>query len=138
MLSKKGRVGTLNANLLDRTWKSDMPAENQTEPNWGITVFKQSENVIRRDVAGETVLVPLAPSGAADMEYLYRMNAVGAAVWDAMDGRATAGQLVDAVLASFDTDREDSGPVSREEIEKDVRFFLADLEKAGLVARQNA
>ena len=115
-------------------------------------VYARSDKVIRRDVGGETVLVPVAASGAADLEYLYRMNAVGAAVWDLLDGRRTITEISAHVRASFDISRQDPGQIraafdtsdtSRQssaenpadKVEEDVRTFLADLEEAKLVSR---
>ncbi len=109
---------------------------NDSETNWRKVVFARSENVVRRDVAGETILVPLTPSGAADVEYLYRMNAVGTAVWDAMDGRSDAFGIVATVLSEFDTSGDGAeGGIPRESVERDVRGFLDDLEKSGLANR---
>jgi hypothetical protein len=77
--------------------------------NWHSDVYARSDKVIRRDVGGETVLVPVAASGAADLEYLYRMNAVGAAVWDLLDGRRTITEIAGQIRASFDISRQDPG-----------------------------
>lgn len=106
--------------------------------DWRDAVFVRAENVIRRDVAGETVLVPIALSGAADLEYLYRMNAVGAAVWDALDGRRSVGAVIERIASSFAPSADASGPDGPrpQEIEEDVRSFLGDLEEAGLAERR--
>ncbi|HUT25769.1 MAG TPA: PqqD family protein [Sumerlaeia bacterium] len=106
--------------------------------DWHNAVFVRAENVIRRDVAGETVLVPVAPSGAADLECLYRMNAVGAAVWDALDGRTPVSAVVERIASSFGPSTDASGPdgPQPQEIEEDVRSFLGDLEEAGLAERR--
>jgi hypothetical protein len=98
------------------------------DSSWPDAVFARSEHVIRRDVGGETVLVPIASSGAADLEYLYRMNAVGAAVWDLLDGQRTVAEISQRVRDSFEG--------SPDSVEKDVRAFLADLEEAKLVNRR--
>jgi hypothetical protein len=79
--------------------------------NWQNAVYARSDKVIRRDVGGETVLVPVAASGAADLEYLYRMNAVGAAVWDLLDGRRTITEIAAQIRASFDISRQDPGQI---------------------------
>ena len=105
-------------------------------------VFVRSAGVVRRDVGGETVLVPVAPSGSADLEYLYRMNPVGAAVWDALDGSANVAGVVDRVVSRFDPEPVDPGfsslslpSLSRDTVEADVLSFMLDLEEAKLVAR---
>jgi len=123
------------ANPLRDTRTESMAAAN----NWLNDVYARSDQVIRRDVAGETVLVPVAASGAADLEYLYRMNAVGAAVWDLLDGRRTVAEVAGQVREAFDTcgsSRQSSGENPADRIEEDVRAFLADLEEAKLVIRR--
>ena len=74
-------------------------------------IYARSEKVIRRDVGGETVLVPVAASGAADLEYLYRMNAVGAAVWDLLNGRRTITEVAAQIRAAFDMSRQDPAQI---------------------------
>jgi len=128
----------------------DTRAESMAAGNsWHSDVYARSDKVIRRDVGGETVLVPVAATGAADLEYLYRMNAVGAAVWDLLDGRRTITEIAGQIRASFDISRQDPGQIrasfdtSRQgsaedpadKVEEDVRAFLADLEEAKLVSR---
>ena len=105
-------------------------------------VFVRSVSVVRRDVGDETVLVPVAPSGAADLEYLYRINSVGAAVWDALDGSANVARVVNRILSRFDVESVDpdsstpsEAPLSRDTVEADILSFMLDLEEAKLVAR---
>jgi len=121
--------------------------------SWHNAAYACSDKVIRRDVGGETVLVPVAASGAADLEYLYRMNAVGAAVWDLLDGRRTISEIAGQIRAAFDMSRQDPGQIRAafdtsdvspqgsgqnpaDKVEEDVRAFLADLEEAKLVSRR--
>ena len=118
--------------------KAAPKARKMTSDNdWQSIVFARSENVVRRDVGGETVLVPVAGDGVADLEYLYRMNPVGAAVWDALDGHTAVGELVDRVMSSFDASGPDSGGKTRKEVEEDVRSFLVELDEARLVRRKS-
>jgi len=97
------------------------------------TIFSRDESVIRREVGGETVLVPVHPSGAADVEYLYRTNAVGAAVWGALDGRATLREVVARIREGFDLSDDTAA-----DVEADVIAYLADMEEAGLVVRADS
>ena len=97
----------LSANPLRDTRAESMAAGN----NWHNAAYARSDKVIRRDVGGETVLVPVAASGAADLEYLYRMNAVGAAIWDLLDGRRTITEISAQIYASFDMSRQDPGQI---------------------------
>jgi len=90
----------------------DVRAESMAAgDNWRNNVYARSDKVIRRDVGGETVLVPVAASGAADLEYLYRMNAVGAAVWDLLNGRRTITEIAAQIRAAFDMSRQDPAQI---------------------------
>lgn len=116
------------------------------DPPWGHRVYSRSQDVVRREVAGETVLVPVAASGAADLEYLYRLNPVGGAVWDALDGRTPLSEIAREIAGVFGPP-EDSAPdqnpqegevmppgdaLSPQEVEEDIRSFIMDLEEARL------
>ena len=93
------------------------------------------DRFVRREVGGETVLVPVrGGDGVADVEYLYRLNGVGAIVWDALVAGQALGDAVERVLAASDF-----GPVpetaARVQVEADVAAFVGDLEEAGLARR---
>ena len=57
--------------------------------------YSRNPRVIRRQVGGETVLVPLAGPDAANLEYLYRLNATGSALWDLLEKPLSADELTD-------------------------------------------
>jgi hypothetical protein len=89
--------------------------------------YVQSKKVIQREVAGETVLVPIA-GGCVDLEYLYRLNDVGAAVWQALDAPTTLNSVIDNVCNQFQTDDYDP-----RDIPGHIRLFIDELHEAGLV-----
>lgn len=115
------------------------------------------DRFVRREVGGETVLVPIrgndiapapgdasssasaavaspssaGPSAVADVEYLYRLNGVAAIVWDAIIAGETLGQAVERVLAAFDFGATPPSD-ARAQVQADVAAFAADLEEAGL------
>jgi hypothetical protein len=56
---------------------------------------------------------------------MYELNFSGALVWEALDGKKTAGDLAKLVADNFDVE-----PV---QAERDVQNLIADLERIGLV-----
>lgn len=58
---------------------------------------------------------------------IFELNLVGADVWKLCDGERTVAQIVDELIESYE--------VSREELERDVRAFVADMEGRGWLER---
>lgn len=81
-------------------------------------------DVIVREVAGETLLVPVR-GRLADLQDLFVLNEVGAWLWPLLDGSRSTADLATAVVAEFDVDDERAAA--------DVRAFLLRLEEAGLL-----
>jgi hypothetical protein len=57
------------------------------------------------------------------------LNRVGARVWDLMDGARSLGEILEIVLSEYDT--------NPEELEKDVRDFVRDLERSHMLEQEN-
>jgi hypothetical protein len=87
-------------------------------------VFKKHENVVTREIVGETILVPIRRK-LVDMQKLFCLNPVAAFVWERLDGRRTLGEVRDAVLEAFE--------VAPGEAEADIRAFIAELAAADLI-----
>jgi hypothetical protein len=79
---------------------------------------------VSREIAGETIVVPIC-AGVGDMEAVYTFNEVGGHLWQLLKERRAMGDLVDWVGGNFD--------VTPEAAEADVRGFLEELQKLGLV-----
>ena len=88
------------------------------------TVCRKVGESAVRTFDGETVLVPLA-SGIADVDSIFVMNAVGAAIWELVDGARSVTAISDALAERFD--------VSPEQALADAREFLGELAGARLV-----
>ncbi len=86
--------------------------------------FIQDKGVVTRQIAGETVLVPIR-SGAADLDFIYTSNDTGTTIWESLDGEKTVDQIVETICREYD--------VPEEEATQDVMDFLSALEAAGLV-----
>jgi hypothetical protein len=73
-------------------------ATGPQEPAW----YRRTEGVVRREVGGETVLVPAGTGGALELEYLYRLNSVGGVIWQALKEPITLEKLFLKVSEEFD------------------------------------
>ena len=80
--------------------------------------------VVCREIAGETILVPIRDC-AADMRRMYALNPSAAFVWARIDGRRTLGEIVDDLLETFDGD-----PAAAQ---SDVEAFVATALAEGLL-----
>ena len=87
-------------------------------------VFRRKEEIVTRKIAGETILVPIRGK-LANMQRLFVLNPVAEYVWDRIDGKTSGDDIRRGVLADFE--------VGREEAEKDIRDFIAELLDADLI-----
>ena len=87
-------------------------------------VFARSARIVGRRIAGEYVLVPLVTHGA-DLDAIYNLNAVGAFIWERLDGRTAGAQIVAALLESF--------AVEPGQAEADYLDFVGRLQALGAV-----
>lgn len=94
------------------------------ERHVGGALLAKSGNVVTRNVAGETIIVPVS-NGVGNLEAIFTLNEVGGAIWQLLDGR-TATEAVAAVIArEYDVDEA--------EARQDVSEFLGILKSKGLV-----
>ena len=90
-------------------------------------VFRPSDDVVAREIEGELILVPLA-AGIGDAEdELYSLNEAGRAVWVALDGRRSLGEVAAALSDEF--------AASAGEIERDVLGLVDELADRKLVEK---
>lgn len=73
---------------------------------------------IKRDVAGDTVLVPVGKT-VLESNGLFVMNELGAFIWDLLPGAENEEDICKAVLTEYE--------VSPEEAAKDIAEFLETL-----------
>lgn len=88
------------------------------------TSFRQNEDVIARQIAGETLLVPIR-GDLAGMQRLFALDKVGEHIWQLLEAPTASEALVESVLAHFE--------VGQEQAQADVHEFLAELLGAGLI-----
>ena len=87
-------------------------------------VLRPKGESVRREIAGETILVPIR-GRTADMQSIYALNSTAAFIWDRIDGRRTVGELLEGTLSTFDVER----GLALEHLES----FLAHAQANGLV-----
>lgn len=87
-------------------------------------VFRKAEDLVSREIAGETIIVPIRGK-LADMRHVFALNFVARHLWDAIDGRRTFGEWCDAILARFDVE-----PAA---VEADCAELVGALLAAGLI-----
>lgn len=82
------------------------------------------KELIKREIAGETVLVPVGKS-VYDANGLFVMNELAAFIWDLLPNVDTEAEICKAVLAEYD--------VSEETAAQDVAEFLDKLRQMGIL-----
>jgi Coenzyme PQQ synthesis protein D (PqqD) len=80
--------------------------------------------IVSRDVAGETIVVPIC-SGGADLDSVYMFNPVGQELWVLLAECRTGEELAKWVTTHYQ--------VEAERAFADVYGYLAELRKVGLI-----
>ena len=86
--------------------------------------FLRNSNLVSREVAGETVVVPIC-RGVGDLDSIFTFNGVGTYLWALLAEGRTAAELCQFVEQRY--------AVSADMAQADVRSFLSDLQEIGLV-----
>lgn len=86
--------------------------------------YARSQNVVKREIAGEIFLVPVKQK-LADMQNLFVLHGSGELIWNSLDDTPSQQALVDVICESYDVSCEDAG--------KDVDSFLSALLEAELI-----
>ena len=88
------------------------------------TVLSKREEIISREIAGETILVPIRGK-LVDLQHIFSLNPVGAHVWRELDGKRSLAEVRDSVLEAFE--------VEHDRASADVQEFVAELVDAELI-----
>ncbi len=81
--------------------------------------ISQNKDILASNIDEEKVMM------SVEKGLYYGLNPVGSQLWDLLEKNITVSSLIDAVLLKYDVDREDC--------ERDVLEFLADLYKKGIL-----
>lgn len=87
---------------------------------------RQNPAVVTREIAGETLLVPVR-GRLAQLQQLFVLNPVAHFIWQQLDGTRDVAALHGAVLERFE--------VEADEARRDLLSLLHDLAEAGLLAQ---
>lgn len=87
-------------------------------------VFRPKGETVRREIAGETILVPIR-GRTADMQSLFALNPTAAFIWERIDGTRSVGEILEETVAAFE--------VGREEAREHLLSFLAHAQTQDLV-----
>lgn len=88
-------------------------------------VFKQQDDVVARDIVGETILVPIRGK-LADMQRIFSIDTTAEYIWRQIDGKSTLGTIYENVLDTFDVDQDQA--------REDMLSFINDLENNTLIS----
>jgi hypothetical protein len=93
-----------------------------------MTNIRRADGYVSRGFGAETVIVPVR-AGAANLEAIFTMNAVGSAIWSRLqiEGPVALDELARAVAREFE--------ISEEAAKPDVAEFVDLLLSKGLAVR---
>ena len=91
-------------------------------------LWRLAPAIVSRRIAGEHLLVPVR-HGAAEMDFIYTVNATGSLICNLLDGARSAEDLAAAVGAAYG--------IGAERARRDVDLFLEVLEGAGLACAED-
>jgi hypothetical protein len=86
--------------------------------------MKIKKELIKREIAGDTILVPVGKT-VYDANGLFVLNELGGFLWERLPQAENVEQLCDAVLEEYE--------VSREEAARDIAEFLDKLRKLEII-----
>ena len=96
------------------------------ENNWS-RIIVQNDDIVSRDIAGETILVPIR-GNLADMQNIFTLNKIGAFIWEKLDGKSPLSVTLGSLLDHFD--------VSSQEAENDILEFIDQVLETGLAVEK--
>lgn len=94
------------------------------EKNIWAKVYIKNDDIICRNIIGETILVPIR-GNLADMQQIFTLNRLGAFIWDQLDGDKDLGSARNAVQENFESDKN--------QVESDLLEFIEQVHEAGLI-----
>jgi Coenzyme PQQ synthesis protein D (PqqD) len=87
-------------------------------------VPKKADGFVSRSIADDTIIVPVR-GGVGDLEAIFTLNAVGATIWNLIDGATPVERLAAAVAAEYE--------VTPDAAARDVGEFVQLLTHKGLL-----
>ena len=69
----------------------------------GGRIFSRLPDIVPREIAGETILVPVRGE-LARLDRIFVLNSLGEFIWHALDGHATIAEISAAIVDAFEVD----------------------------------
>jgi len=85
---------------------------------WTDKIYAKNPDFVSREVAGEFILIPIRRQ-LNEVNSLYVLNETGGVLWNRIDGKRSAREIIEDFSKEFD--------VTREQIEKDFNSLIEDL-----------
>lgn len=86
--------------------------------------YRRKKQVLRRDIAGESFLIPICGT-PADMENVFVFNPLAGFIWELLDEDRTLKEIVEKIVAEYD--------VTIAEAQADATEFIERLLQQNLV-----
>ena len=86
--------------------------------------MKIKKELIKREIAGDTILVPVNET-VYDSNGLFVLNELASFIWDMLPNVNSEEEIVDAILNEYE--------VEKEEAEKDIKEFMEKLQKMEII-----
>jgi hypothetical protein len=64
-------------------------------------VLRKSDQIVTRELAGETILVPIRGT-LASLQQIFVLNPVAAFIWEQLDGERSLDEICEGILERFD------------------------------------
>ena len=93
------------------------------------STYVRSDDVVARMIGGETLIVPVR-GNVGDLASIYSLNEIASVVWEAAARPVAVTELVGLVTQKYE--------VEREQAQRDIEIFLAEMTAAGLVKADGA
>ena len=90
--------------------------------------MKLKAQLVKREIAGDTILVPVGET-TTKLQGLLTINETGAAIWDALPEAENEEAIVERLYEAFD--------VERDVLRQDVHAFVAKAPRAGHPLKPN-
>jgi Coenzyme PQQ synthesis protein D (PqqD) len=94
-------------------------------PSSAVKSFVRSDSVVCRNIAGETLVVPIRGK-VGDLAFIYSFNETGSLLWTALEHPKSLQDLAYLLQDSFE--------VTWDDAERDVKAFIEQIQAAGLIA----
>ena len=91
-------------------------------------VYCPSGQVVTRNIADETILVPIS-GNLANMERIFTLNEAGASIWRLMDGKRSVQEILGELIQEFD--------VAEDDLVGDMAEFIEQLRGSDLIVEQS-